>query len=190
MDATNLPLLVISQGTPGDRIEQLLPEFILECLISCIQRKGWMNFRTMEIWYDYHHKSCIARHDGDSELIFDDFKCHRSSEFMEEMLADNAHRYMITLYYIEILHPCDVGINKPLKDGLKKQLSNCRSEKFLTQIPVNFFYHQPGNKSFPGSEIYGRISDTNSKEFFFKKWAFLLRHYWLLWRLRIWNKIW
>ena len=41
------------------------------------------------------------------------------------MDQDNANRYMIPPRYTETLQPCDVGINKPLNDILKR-LTNWR----------------------------------------------------------------
>ena len=83
----------------------------------------------MAIWYDSTFKPHIAGNSGRYGLLLDDFKCHRSAEFIETMRADNAHPYMIPPYYTGILQPCYDGINKPLKDRLKKQVSNWRSEK-------------------------------------------------------------
>ena len=42
------------------------------------------------------------------------------------MKDENAIRYMIPPHYTSILQPCDVGINKPLKERLKKYVSNWR----------------------------------------------------------------
>ena len=66
---------------------------------------------------------------GHSGLLLDDFKCHRSPEFLQAMEKDNTHPYMIPPHYIGLLQPCDVGINKPLKDRLKQKVSDWRSEK-------------------------------------------------------------
>ena len=107
---------------PGGRIEKPLPDIIPDGIIGCIQRKGWMDCRTMAIWYDNVYKPYIAGHDGHSGFIDDDFKCQRSSELIQAMLAGNAHRYMIPPHYTEIPQPCDVGINKPLKDSLRKKV--------------------------------------------------------------------
>ena len=89
----------------------------------------------MAIWYDKVYKQYFAGDDGHSELVLDDLKFHRSSELMDVMLADNAHRYMIPPHYTTILQPCDIGINKPLKDRLKKKVSNRSSEKFSSLRP-------------------------------------------------------
>ena len=121
---------------PGRRIEKLLPEIIPDSIIGCIQRKGWMDCRTMAIWYDNVYKPYIDGHDGHSELTLDDFKCQRSSELIETMLADNAHRCMIPPHYTKIPQPCDFGINKPLKDSLKKKVFSWGSEKFSSLRPA------------------------------------------------------
>ena len=66
---------------------------------------------------------------------------------MEAMLADNAHRYMIPPHYTGILQTCNVGINKPLKDRLKKKVSNWRSEKFSSLRPGELL-PSPSRKQF------------------------------------------
>ena len=62
-------------------------------------------------------------------MLLDDFKCHRSPEFQAKMDKANADRYMIPPHYTGLLQPCDVGINKPLKDRLKEKVSDWRREK-------------------------------------------------------------
>ena len=42
------------------------------------------------------------------------------------MEDDNAMRYIIPPHYTSILQPCDVGMNKPLKEWLKKWVSEWR----------------------------------------------------------------
>ena len=51
------------------------------------------------------------------------------------MRADIAHPYTIPPHYTGILQPCDVGINKPLKDRVKKNGSNWRSGKHASLEP-------------------------------------------------------
>ncbi len=103
----------------------ILPDGVMRC----VQRKAWMDNRTMSIWYDSVYKPYISSWNGRSGLLLDNFKFHRSSELLEAMEEDNAHRYMIPAHYTVLLQPCDVGINKPLKDRLKQKVSDKRREK-------------------------------------------------------------
>ena len=134
-DGSKLPLFAIFKGVPSGRIDKSLADVLPSGLSGCVQRKGWMDNRTMAMWYDSVFKPYIAGNNGRSGLLLDHFKCHRSAEFIETIRADNAHPYMIPPHYTGILQPCDVGVNKPLKDRLKKKVSNWRSEKHASFEP-------------------------------------------------------
>ena len=135
LDGSKLPLFATFEGVPGGRIDKSLADILLRGASGCVQRKGWMDNRTMAIWYYSVFKPNIAGNNGRSGLLLDDFKFHRTAEFFETMRAGNAHPYMIPPHYTGILQPCDVGINKPLKEGLKKKVSNWRSEKHASLEP-------------------------------------------------------
>ncbi len=135
MDGTKLPLFVIFKGVPGGRVENSLPTILSEVVIGYVHRKGWMDNRTMSIWYDNVFKPYVSECTGHSGLLLDDFKCHKNSDLQEAMDEDNANLYMIPPHYTGLLQPCDVGINKPLKDRLKKRVSAWRREKHASLQP-------------------------------------------------------
>ena len=45
------------------------------------------------------------------------------------MNQDKTNRYMIPPHYTGTLQPCDVGINKSLKERLKKEAANWRQKQ-------------------------------------------------------------
>ena len=49
MYGTKLPFFVIFKGVPGGRVDKSLPDTILGGVIGCVQRKAWMDNRTMSI---------------------------------------------------------------------------------------------------------------------------------------------
>ena len=124
MDGTKLPLYVIFKSVTGGGVDKHLPDTILNGVIDCVLRKAWTDNRTMSTWYDSAYKPYVTVSSGHSGLLLDDFKCYNSPESLQAMENDNAHRYMIPSYYTGLLQPCDVGINKPLKDSLKHKVSD------------------------------------------------------------------
>ena len=119
-DGTKIPLFVIFRGQPNGSIENKLPNILLEDVYGCVQEKGWCDERAMRIWYDNVEKTHIADYDGESQLILDDYSVHEMNLLLEKMQADNTLRFSIPGNYTAVLQPCDVGVNKPLKDRLKQ----------------------------------------------------------------------
>ena len=62
-------------------------------------------------------------------LLLEDFNCHKSDSLQSQMDHEYALLYMIARHYSGLLQPCDVGINKSLKDLLKEAVPDCRREK-------------------------------------------------------------
>ncbi len=120
MDGRKLPSFVIFKGTPGGSIERSLPSILPDGVIGCVQAKAWMDNRTMKIWYKNTIKPYIAGYSGCSGLLLDDFKCHYSESFNSILEENGVLSYMISPHYTAFLQPCDVGINKSLKDRLKQ----------------------------------------------------------------------
>ena len=120
MDGTKLPLFVIFKGKQGGTVEKQLPSILPDGVFGCVQKKAWMDNNTMSIWYNKIYKPHIANYGGHSGLLLDDFKCHKGDELRSAMHDDNAMCFMIPAHYTGVLQPCDVGINKSLKDRLKR----------------------------------------------------------------------
>ena len=116
IDGSKFPLFVIFKGKPGGKIEKSLDVILPDGIVGCVQRKGWMENVTMDIWYNKVYRPYIAGFDGESGLLLDDFKVHKNSEILELMKEDKTNRYIILPHYTGLLQPCDVGINNPLKD--------------------------------------------------------------------------
>ena len=135
MDGSKLPLFVIFRGKPGGRVEKSLQEIVPDGIVGCVQRKGWMDNTTMNIWYNKVYRPYIFDCTGESGLLLDDFKVHKNPDISELMSQDNANQYMIPPHYTGLLQPCDVGINKSLKERLKKKAANWRREKHNLLLP-------------------------------------------------------
>ena len=85
--------------------------------------------RIMSIWYYSMCKSHISGYDGNSGLLLDDCKCHRSAELEEAMENDRDTRYVI------LLQTWNVGTNKSLQYGVKKKLSEWKKYIHASLLP-------------------------------------------------------
>ena len=112
MDGTKLPLFVIFKGMPGGSVEKSLPSILPDGVIGCVQKKGWMDNRTMAIWYSNVYKPHIADCTGQSALLLDDFVCHKSADISNALSEDNSMLLLIPPHYTGLLQPCDVGLTK------------------------------------------------------------------------------
>ena len=129
MDGSKRPLFVIFKGKPGGSIEKQLPLIIPAGIVGCVQAKGWMDDRTMSIWNERVYKPHISTCNGDSGLLLDDFICHKSQVLKNKLETDDSLLYFIPPHYTRLLQPCDVRINKFLKDRFKKKVSQLRRIK-------------------------------------------------------------
>ena len=73
--------------------------------------------------------------DGCAGLLLDDFVCHKPNDLRNRLQSDNCLLHLIPPHYTSLLQPCDVGINKPLKDRLKKSASDWRCERHDALLP-------------------------------------------------------
>ena len=112
-----------------------LRNILTEGVVGCGQPKGWMDNRTMSIWYELIYRPYVSQFDGEAALLLDAFVCHKGSALKEAMKDDNAHRIMIPPYYTCIVQPCVVAINKPLKDRLKASAAKWRRERYVQLAP-------------------------------------------------------
>ena len=66
MDGSKLPLFVIFKGKSFGKIEKSLTEIFPDNNVGCVQRKGWMDSVTMNIWYNKVYRPYIAGFGGES----------------------------------------------------------------------------------------------------------------------------
>ena len=85
----------------------------------------------MTNWYSSVIKPNIAGYNVNTGLSLDDFKCNHSENFTSLLEESNVRSYKIPPHYTALLQPCDVGINKSLKDRLKNCASNWGRENML-----------------------------------------------------------
>ena len=129
LDGTKLPLFVVFKATPSGNIERSLPRITPDGIVSAVQDKGWMDTAMVEVWHEKVWKLYIAGYDGESGLLLDDYICHKDDELYQKMKSDKKHRWLVPPYFTSNVQPCNVGINKPLKNRLKIQATKWRGDK-------------------------------------------------------------
>ncbi len=120
MDGTKLPLFVIFKSTPHGFIEKRFPDLLPgRAFMDVYSVMQWCDERSMGLWYENVWKKHIEDYSGESGLILDDYSVHKMDSLLARMTADNTLRFLIPGNYTSVLQPCDVGVNKTLKDRLK-----------------------------------------------------------------------
>ena len=89
-----------------------------------MQQNAWMDGKTMKVWHKKVLKVHLKYFDGCAGLSLDDFVCRKSNDLIDRLRSDNCLLQYIPPHYTSLLQPCDVGINKPLKDRLKESASD------------------------------------------------------------------
>lgn len=74
----------------------------------------------IHLWYSKVWQPYIAGSVGESELLLDDYICHKDNALHELMKADNTYRWLVPLGCTSTAQAFDADINKPLKDRLKE----------------------------------------------------------------------
>lgn len=122
--ATNLPIFFIFKGNPGDSIDKLLPSILPSGFMDVCNKGVWMNDRAIQIWYDAIWNPNVHGRTDKSILHLDDLKCYKQPSFTETLFKLNTMDSIVPNHYTSVLQLCDVRINKPLKDRLKKMANN------------------------------------------------------------------
>ena len=89
----------------------------------------------MRIQYDKYSNRTLLKFLRETEILLDDFICHKSAEIKNKLFDDDGIPYMILHHHSGLLQPCDVGIDKSLKDRLQKFASQWRRNKHTVLTP-------------------------------------------------------
>ncbi|OWY92923.1 Pogo transposable element [Phytophthora megakarya] len=117
-DGTKLPLFVVFKAKAGATIEK---------------ENGWMDECGCQIWFNKVWKPYAASYPS-SLLFLDEFKCHIQSSFIQTLNSIETEPEIIPGGYTCVLQPCDVGINKPLKDGIRAQYNDWAVRKWTSLL--------------------------------------------------------
>ena len=71
-----------------------------------------------------------------SELLLDGFICQKKPVFVQKMREMGTHVEIIPGTYTYVLQPCDVGVMRPFKNGIRKEYSKWASYMYSNLGPV------------------------------------------------------
>ena len=115
------PFLVF-KGKPGARIEQReFPSFSKECFYAC-QDNAWMDEGVMLLWIEKVLKPHVfgAPENIVPILFLDSYRCHMMASVVEKIQDLGVEVEHIPGGCTGLCQPVDVGVNKPLKDRLRR----------------------------------------------------------------------
>lgn len=128
-DGTKLPLFLIFKGAPNGKIEKNLSNILPSNVFGCCQSKGWADQRSLDIWLNKIWKPYVSGHSS-SVLLLDDFACHKQASFIENINTLGTSVEYIPGGYTCVVQPCDVGVMKSLKGGVRKGYMEWASKNY------------------------------------------------------------
>lgn len=124
-DGTKLKPFVIFKGKKNGRIDKTeLPTYEnQENVCYNVQDNAWMNQQSMNNYIDSVLAPYVANKpvEVDCHLIIDTLKSHISDETIARCADIGIEVHVIPGGCTSLTQPCDIGINKPFKDRLKRK---------------------------------------------------------------------
>ena len=128
-DGTKLPLFLVFKGKPDGRIEKNIQNELNEGIFACCQENAWMDERASKIWIDKIWMPYVCGK-GKGFLLLDEFRCHKQESFVNKINELGTEVSFIPGGYTGVLQPCDVGINKPLKNYFTRKFATWSIKKY------------------------------------------------------------
>ena len=116
-DGTRLPLFVIFKGSPNGPIAKSLQDIIPKGMYGCMQVKGWMDNRVMQIWTEKIWKPYVEG-STNSVLLLDQMEAHVHPNFIDASDNYGTNVVQVPAGFKSVSQPCDAEIMKPLKTEL------------------------------------------------------------------------
>ena len=154
MDGSKLPLFVIFKGKTDGKISKSLKEITPPNIARGVLEKAWMDASMMQLWYNEVWVPYFCDVECESEFLLDDHVCHKSESLNELLQESKTVRIMVPPNFTSIVQPCDVGINKQLRDRLKKVANNWQQAQHEKLTPGD---RMPTSKGADILEWLGKI---------------------------------
>ena len=91
-------------------------------VVVSAQEKGWMDSEQMKVWIEKVWRAWIGGLGRrKSVLVYDSFEAHVTDTVKASFKRENTELAVIPDGLTSLLQPLDVSINKPFKDGVRKQ---------------------------------------------------------------------
>ena len=127
-DGTKIRPMIIFKGRPNGRIQRNeLGHHPASCCVHLtVQDNAWMDNDKMQEWIEY----CLVPHiqqrapNSTVILILDSFSAHESVRTTTRLNELGVSLHLIPGGITPHVQPCDVGVNKPFKDRLRRKWSD------------------------------------------------------------------
>ena len=114
-DGTKLKLMIIFKRKTIPKINNK------HGVIVSAQQKGWMDSEQMKVWIEKVWRAQIGGLGRKSLLVYDAFEAHVTDPVKASFKRENTELAVIPGRLTSVLQPLDVSLNKPFKDGVRKQ---------------------------------------------------------------------
>ncbi|GMF65642.1 unnamed protein product [Phytophthora lilii] len=114
-DGTKLPLFLVFKAKPRGTIEKKLDKLLPLVVLAAPKKMDGCN--------------------PSSLLLLDEFKSHIQPVFGRQLSDLGTDLNIIPGGYTSVLQPCDVGVNKPIKEAVRAQYDDWAAEKMATIPP-------------------------------------------------------
>jgi DDE superfamily endonuclease len=125
LTAGKLPPYIVFRGSSnrtGSIYRELISKEGYPTTVSCtVQEKGWFNEEIMLSWIENVWKKYASKPNEKSLILLDEFQVHLTTKVKDAFFECNTAVEYIPPGYTSKLQVCDVGINKPFKDHLRRE---------------------------------------------------------------------
>ena len=91
-------------------------------VVVSAQEKGWMDSEQMKVWIEkVWHAQIGGLGRRKNLLVYDSFEAHMTDTVKASFKCENTELAVIPGSLTSLLQPLDVSLNKPFKDGVRKQ---------------------------------------------------------------------
>ena len=91
-------------------------------VVVSAQEKGWMDSEQMKVWIEKVWRARIGGLGGRKNLlVYDSFEAHVTDTVKASFKCENTELAVIPGGLTSLLQPLNVSLNKPFKDGVRKQ---------------------------------------------------------------------
>ncbi len=129
------PMLIFkeSSGTIPKKIKDMYDK---KKIVIKGNHQGWMNAQLLQEWVDEVWKPNIIDEKG-YLMIWDSFASHKDPKISEYLLEEcDTQVVQIPGGCTSVLQPLDIGINKPLKDKMRKRFQSWVVPKLLNPTSI------------------------------------------------------
>lgn len=131
-DGSKLPSMIIFKESSGKLPKKLQNAYDDTKIVIKANSKGWMNKEVLKEWVKEIWTPYIMKHDKSFLMVWDSFSVHKDKAIIDSLAEEkDTEVAIIPGGCTSVLQPLDVGINKPLKDYIRKKFQAWMVDQLL-----------------------------------------------------------